>query len=57
MTNYEAIKNLSLEEMAAMFYIFAKPFAELLNMTAEQKSEMRKHIRETLAAEVKRNEN
>lgn len=56
MTNYEAIKNMSLEEMAAMLYIFAKPFAELLNMTAEQKAEMRKGVHEFLAAEVKRNE-
>lgn len=56
MKNYEAIKTMSLEEMAAMLYMFVKPFMEFLNMTAEQKDKMRKHIREFLAAEVKRNE-
>lgn len=50
-TNYEAIKNMSLEEMAAMIYIFAKPFAELLNMTDEQKAEMRNQIHGFLTAE------
>lgn len=50
-TNYEAIKNMSLEEMAAMFYIFAKPFAELLNMTDEQKAEMKNQIHDFLTAE------
>lgn len=53
MNNYEAIKNMSLEEMAAVFYLFAKPFTELLNMTSEQKNEMKQQIHNFLSEEVK----
>ena len=51
-TNYEVIKNMSLPEMAATFYQFAKPFTELLNMTDEQKKEMQKQIKDFLNAEA-----
>jgi hypothetical protein len=57
-TNYEAIKEMSLEETAAMFYIFAKPFFDLLGATEEQKAQVRENIRAFLKAEIgaKRNE-
>lgn len=51
MTTYEAIKNMSFEEMAAMFYIFAKPFMDTLDMTEEQRKEARGVIRDFLKAE------
>lgn len=54
-TNYEAIKEMSLPEMAAMFYIFAKPFMELLDMTKEQKAEMRDTIHNFLNSEAGQN--
>ena len=53
MTNHEHIQKMSLPEMAAMFYLFAKPFAELLNMTDEQKAEMRKEIHDFLKSDAK----
>ena len=55
-TNYEAIKTMSLEEMAAVFYMFMKPQLDSLNATAEQREEARTQIRAFLTAEVKTND-
>ena len=51
MTNYEAIKDMSLEEVAAMFYIFVKPFLDTFDMTEEQKKRAREAIRDFLKSE------
>lgn len=51
-TNYDVIKNMSLPEMAAMLYIFAKPFYDFLNMSDEVKEQTRKKIVEVLEAEA-----
>lgn len=52
MTNYEAIKKMSVEEMAAVFYIFAKPMMDAFNMSDQDKDKMRKNIRAFLNHEV-----
>lgn len=58
MTNYEAIKRMSIEEMAAMFYLFILPSLDALDMEEEDKKTIRenskKNIREFLKAEVKK---
>lgn len=56
MTNYEAIKRMSLEEMGAIFYLFAKPMLDGLEATKEDREKLRKSIREFLATEVKQHE-
>ena len=53
MTNFERIKLMNLEQMAAMFYIFARPFMEATGMSKEQKEEAAKNIRAFLSAEEK----
>ncbi len=53
MKNYEAIKNMSIEEMAATFYIFVKPFMDAFELSEEQKKEMRNSIKTFLETEVK----
>lgn len=52
MTNFERIKLMNLERMAAMFYIFARPFMEATGMSKEQKEEAAKNIRAFLSAEA-----
>ena len=52
MTNHEAIKRMSKEEMAAVFYMFVKPMMDALNMDEGQKNSMRNSIRSFLEAEV-----
>lgn len=56
MTNYEAIKRMSLEEMAAMLYLFAKPMLDGLEATKEDREKLQKSIREFLTTEVKEHE-
>lgn len=53
MTNYEAIKRMSKEEVAAMLYLFARPFFELLKMDNDSREEAKKDIRAFLDSEVK----
>lgn len=53
MTNYEAIKQMSLEEMGAMLYLFARPMLDGLEATKEDREKLKKSIREFLATEVK----
>lgn len=54
-TNYEAIKEMSLEEMSAVFYFFLKPVIEAFDLDEEKefKETMKRHIRTFLAAEVR----
>jgi len=56
MTNYEAVKRMSLEEMAAMLYLFAKPMLDGLEATKEDREKLQKSIREFLTTEVKEHE-
>lgn len=53
MTNYEAIKRMSLEEVGAMLYLFAVPTLNRLDATDEVRDKLRKSIREFLTTEVK----
>ena len=52
MTNHEAIKKMSVEEMAAMLYIFTKPFMDAFGYTDEQKMQQREAIRKFLTSQV-----
>ena len=52
-TNYEAIKEMSMEEMAAVFYIFAKPFMDTFGFNEEQRLKTREDIRTMLTSETK----
>lgn len=54
MTNYEAIKNMSVNEMAAVFYLFAKPMMDAFEMNKKEKDQMRESIMIFLNAEVKK---
>lgn len=54
MTNYEAIKNMSADEMAAVFYMFTKPMMDAFEMSKEQKDQMRDSIKAFLKTEVKK---
>ena len=54
MTNYEAIKKMSINEMAAVFYLFAKPMMDAYEMSKEQKGQMRDGIMAFLNTEVKK---
>ena len=56
MTNYEAIKQMSLEEMAAMLYFAVKPMLDYMEATEAQRKEVQKGLREVLATEVKGSE-
>ena len=51
MNNYEHIKQMSIEEMAAMLYIFLKPFMDGFEIGEEQKKQMRASIMAFLTAE------
>ena len=53
MTNYEAIKQMSMPEMAAVFYLFTTPVLDCLEATEEERDKMRQTIREFLTTEVK----
>lgn len=53
MNNYEAIKRMSLDEMAAVFYLFARPMLDGLAADAPQRQEIQESIRAFLSAEVK----
>lgn len=54
MKNYEAMKNMSMEEMAAVFYIFMKPIMDAFDFDADTRKMMRDNIRTFLNTEVKR---
>jgi hypothetical protein len=54
MTNYEAIKNMSIGEMAAVFYMFTKPMMDAFEMSKEQKEQMKNNIKTFLNTEVKK---
>lgn len=51
-TNYDVIKEMSIEEMAAVFYLFIKPLLDCFEMTEEQRKEVKKGIMESLNQEV-----
>ena len=51
MTNYEAIKEMSVEEMAAMLYLFIKPFMDAFDMTEKDRKIMSVSILEFLNTE------
>lgn len=44
MTNYEAIKNMSIEEMAAVFYMFVKPMMDGFEIPKENREQIKKSI-------------
>lgn len=52
MKNYEAIAKMNLEEMAAMFYLFAKPFFDAFEMTAEDRAKAKESIKGFLNRET-----
>ena len=55
-TNYDAIKNMSIDEMAAVFYMFMRPILEAFKLDdAEHKQKVRNTIKAFLNAEVKTN--
>lgn len=56
MTNYEAIKQMSQEEMAAIFYLFVRPMLDGLSATDAQREEVQGFIKVFLATEVKQHE-
>ena len=53
MTNYEAIKNMSLPEVAAMLYIFTKSFMDAFELPPEQREDIKRNINTFLNTEVK----
>ena len=53
MKNYEAIKNMSVEEMASTFYMFVKPFMDAFELPEEQRKKMQESIKTFLETEVK----
>ena len=52
-TNYDVIKEMSIEEMTTVFYLFIKPILDCFEMTEEQRKEVKKGIMESLNQEVK----
>ncbi len=56
MTNYEAIKDMNIEEMAAIFYMFIKPFMDTFELSEVQKKAMRESVMAFLKTEVKAHE-
>ncbi len=56
MTNYEAIKDMNIEEMAAIFYMFIKPFMDAFELSEDQKRAMRESVMAFLETEVKAHE-
>ena len=54
MKNYEIIKSMGVEEMAAMFYLFLKPFMDSFEFDDEHRENMKHNIRCFLNAEVKK---
>ena len=53
MTNYEAIKKMSIAEMRGVFYIFLKPFMDAFEFTPEQREGIKQNIDTFLNTEVK----
>lgn len=53
MTNYEAIKNMSIEEMATMFYLFILPSLDALDMDEENKKTIRENSKKNIRAFLK----
>ncbi len=51
MTNYEAIKNMSEEEIAAVFYMFMKPAIEVLAIGEKDRQVIRETIKTFLSRE------
>ena len=56
-TNFDIIKTMNKEELAATFYMFIKPFMDGFELSEEQKNDMRKSIMDFLNSEcgVKKN--
>ena len=56
MTNHEALKTMSADEMAAIFYLMMKPLIEAFGFDDEQavKEMMQMHIKQFLKSEVKK---
>lgn len=52
MNNYEKIKNMSLEEMAAVFYMFLNPLIIGFELTKEQSQTVKASIMSFLTAET-----
>ena len=58
MKTYEVIKEMSVDEMATIFYLFLKPFCDAFDLTEEQKKAVREKIRAFLNTErTEENEN
>lgn len=51
-TNYEAIKNMSIEEMAVVFYMFAKPMMDGFGIPKENREGLKRSIMAFLKNEV-----
>lgn len=51
-TNYEAIKNMSIEEMAVVLYMFVKPMMDGFEIPEENREELKKSIMAFLKNEV-----
>jgi hypothetical protein len=55
MTNYDAIKNMSLEQMAVTMYLLVAPFMEAMGeATPDAKAKVAADIRTMLQSEVKK---
>lgn len=54
MTNYEVIKEMSVEEMAAVFYLILKPVFDFFGLSEEQRNEQKENIMKFLSAEVEK---
>lgn len=55
MTNYEAIRAMSIEEMAAFLYLFLKPMMDNFNLKEEQKIKIKESLKEFLRTEITTN--
>ena len=52
MTNYDAIKKMSIAEVAAVFYIFLKPIMDAYEFTPEQREVIKRNIKTFLNTKV-----
>lgn len=52
MTNHEAIKGMSVEEMAFVFYMMMKPFIEAMGASEEDGKAIRDNLRAFLQSDV-----
>ena len=56
MTNYESIKNMSIEQLTVTLYVLVAPFAEALNggrLSEQERFDMIEKLKGFLRAEVK----